>query len=374
MRKIYSIILVFITSLTTGLCDDIRIYSLTFGNQSGHLFSIYKLNSAREIIIEDRERGFNDFNIPLDSARIIQCNVTLQSKIALYIAYPGQKKKEWKSINIPSQTLYTTLRDSLLKNGIFESISVKAIFPMQNKKRMTLQKPSGEMIIVELDYRYAQNYVPTDSHFLLISNHDYNKLQSEFAGKYGYAPLNLRARTKNETVIDIPKLTKITCDSVVLDIESRLEGVDGTIELENVNMICHTDSIKNIIVPYDQYNTLLNQNEHDSVLYAEKVKLIAEQQQKEYKAKLQKEKEIQAAEQKAKRAIEIIRKYGKYYGNLILAGKVQLGMTKQMCIEVWEEPIDVNTTITPGNVNEQWVYSLDCYLYFDNGILTAIQN
>lgn len=45
-----------------------------------------------------------------------------------------------------------------------------------------------------------------------------------------------------------------------------------------------------------------------------------------------------------------------------------------MCIEAWGQPEDINRTIVQGNINEQWVYSLDCYLYFDNGILTAIQD
>jgi len=33
----------------------------------------------------------------------------------------------------------------------------------------------------------------------------------------------------------------------------------------------------------------------------------------------------------------------------------------------------VNRTVTAGHVREQWVYPVG-YLYFDNGILTAIQN
>jgi hypothetical protein len=65
-------------------------------------------------------------------------------------------------------------------------------------------------------------------------------------------------------------------------------------------------------------------------------------------------------------------KFGLDNWNLILQGKVRLGMTKEMCRLSWGEPKDINETITSGKKSEQWVYS-DNYLYFDNGILTAMQ-
>jgi hypothetical protein len=39
----------------------------------------------------------------------------------------------------------------------------------------------------------------------------------------------------------------------------------------------------------------------------------------------------------------------------------------------WEGPDDVNTTVTAFGTTEQWVYSGNRYLYFTNGVLTAIQ-
>jgi len=68
--------------------------------------------------------------------------------------------------------------------------------------------------------------------------------------------------------------------------------------------------------------------------------------------------------------------YKKKFGNddwqRILDGKVKIGMTKEMCKLSWGTPKSINETITSGIKSEQWVYS-DNYLYFDNGILTAIQ-
>jgi hypothetical protein len=55
-------------------------------------------------------------------------------------------------------------------------------------------------------------------------------------------------------------------------------------------------------------------------------------------------------------------------------GKVFIGMTAAQAKMSWGEPSDVNRTIVQGLVNEQWVYGDEDYLYFDNGILTGIQN
>jgi hypothetical protein len=56
---------------------------------------------------------------------------------------------------------------------------------------------------------------------------------------------------------------------------------------------------------------------------------------------------------------------------------VKLGMSEKQVINKtsWGAPTDVNTTITASGKREQWVYGEHGgYLYFTNGILTAIQN
>lgn len=67
-------------------------------------------------------------------------------------------------------------------------------------------------------------------------------------------------------------------------------------------------------------------------------------------------------------------KFGVSNFNLILSGKVKVGMTKEMCKCSWGEPEDINKTIGSWGVHEQWVYSGGNYLYFENGILKTIQN
>ena len=79
------------------------------------------------------------------------------------------------------------------------------------------------------------------------------------------------------------------------------------------------------------------------------------------------------AEKKAKRKAELTRKFGASNANLILEGKVRIGMTKAMCEESWGYPDDINTSIGSWGTHEQWVYG-NSYLYFEGNKLTAIQN
>lgn len=54
---------------------------------------------------------------------------------------------------------------------------------------------------------------------------------------------------------------------------------------------------------------------------------------------------------------------------------VRLGMSvEQVLASNWGKPMSVNKTTTTRGSSEQWVYGSNNYLYFDNGILTSIQN
>lgn len=54
---------------------------------------------------------------------------------------------------------------------------------------------------------------------------------------------------------------------------------------------------------------------------------------------------------------------------------VSIGMTQaEVIASNWGRPESVNRTTTARGTHEQWVYGLSSYLYFEDGILTAIQN
>ncbi|OJV45172.1 MAG: hypothetical protein BGO29_06155, partial [Bacteroidales bacterium 36-12] len=71
---------------------------------------------------------------------------------------------------------------------------------------------------------------------------------------------------------------------------------------------------------------------------------------------------------------KLMKKYGQQNSKLIIEGKVRIGFTKQMCIESWGEPEEINKTSGSYGAHEQWVYGNGNYLYFENGILKTIQN
>ncbi|WP_332276133.1 hypothetical protein [Bacillus subtilis] len=55
---------------------------------------------------------------------------------------------------------------------------------------------------------------------------------------------------------------------------------------------------------------------------------------------------------------------------------IQIGMSKSdvLLLDDWGKPLDVNKTTTAYGTNEQWIYSGNRYLYFDDGELTTIQD
>jgi uncharacterized protein YdcH (DUF465 family) len=53
---------------------------------------------------------------------------------------------------------------------------------------------------------------------------------------------------------------------------------------------------------------------------------------------------------------------------------VRLGMTKQECLELVGNPREINRTKNAFGSLAQWVYHDGRYLYFDNSVLTSIQD
>jgi hypothetical protein len=86
---------------------------------------------------------------------------------------------------------------------------------------------------------------------------------------------------------------------------------------------------------------------------------------------------IVAEEEKNKeeqRKAYLIKKYGSTTGENIFAGRVWIGMKDSLAKESWGDPEDINRTVGSWGVREQWVYSNENYLYFENGVLTSWQN
>lgn len=71
----------------------------------------------------------------------------------------------------------------------------------------------------------------------------------------------------------------------------------------------------------------------------------------------------------------LVKKYGSESFFDMLDYTVKIGMKKEQVLLSWGKPDNINKTITKYSKNEQWVYDDGpSYLYFENGILTTIQD
>jgi len=61
--------------------------------------------------------------------------------------------------------------------------------------------------------------------------------------------------------------------------------------------------------------------------------------------------------------------------NTVASGKIHPGMTTEQVRASWGKPYKINTTISGSHNSEQWVMGEygGQYVYFDDGILTSIQ-
>lgn len=92
--------------------------------------------------------------------------------------------------------------------------------------------------------------------------------------------------------------------------------------------------------------------------------------------------EAEAAKREAERRAKmskierIMEKYGcsEDIATLISRGQVMIGMTAEQCRASWGRPRDINRSTGTWGVHEQWCYGGRNYLYFEDGILTSIQN
>lgn len=78
--------------------------------------------------------------------------------------------------------------------------------------------------------------------------------------------------------------------------------------------------------------------------------------------------------EEAARLARLIKKYGKRKGTMIANRCVELGFTKEMVLEAAGQPQDINYSTGSWGRHEQWIYGGNQYYYFENGILTAIQD
>lgn len=124
-----------------------------------------------------------------------------------------------------------------------------------------------------------------------------------------------------------------------------------------------------------QQSEMYKRKERMEKINLEKKEVEELEKQRIEKRNLEIEEEKQRMEQEERDRIpNMIKKYGEEKGKIIGKKKVKIGFTQQMCIDSWGKPKSINKTTTGYGVHEQWVYASGNYLFFENGILSAIQN
>lgn len=156
------------------------------------------------------------------------------------------------------------------------------------------------------------------------------------------------------------------CDSITI----RNMGAK-TPEYKYVICLSSANEIRYLAIDSNNMNSIVDGKQKREEILREKE---AKEKRAEEEAAAEERRAIEEAKELQAHKNDLIRKFGKKNAALILDGQVQIGFTKEMCIEAWGEPYDINRTITRNVVYEQWVYDLDCYLYFEGNILTTIQN
>ena len=134
------------------------------------------------------------------------------------------------------------------------------------------------------------------------------------------------------------------------------------------------------------YDTLkvnldLMQRYHPEATEYQTAKGIYEQGLRDQEA-ARKKAEAEAAKREAERRAKmskIERTMEKYNcdeetARLINKGQVRIGMTDKQCRAAWGNPSDINRSVYSFGVHEQWCYGGHNYLYFEDGILTSVQN
>ena len=79
-------------------------------------------------------------------------------------------------------------------------------------------------------------------------------------------------------------------------------------------------------------------------------------------------------DKKEKRKSECIRRFGQQKGELVAQGKIETGMTKEMCEVAWGTPWDISKIKTSSGTKEIWFYNWKYNLHFEKGILVKIEH
>ena len=186
-----------------------------------------------------------------------------------------------------------------------------------------------------------------------------------------FTPLNVTSFVVRGVVMPPPVFFAVGDDEYLLEIEFP----DGKIGYVNVVGCCgiKDNLFRGQVDGHKEYVQFEGTSPSiDEIVAKEKIRQ-EKQAQEAQRAKERAEREERAAQDKiekerAKRLAERKRREA--------MPSPRIGMTWSQVVNQtsWGKPYDINRTTTARGTREQWVYGERRYLYFDNGVLTAIQD
>lgn len=135
---------------------------------------------------------------------------------------------------------------------------------------------------------------------------------------------------------------------------------------------------KSALISELDWNIKIEEEKEEKIRIAnktEKEKIAIEKKKKDQQNAIEKrildEREEKLEIEKRKTMLE--RKYGVDIALRIFEKKIWIGMTKDMLLESWGRPNDINRTVGSWGVHEQCIYT-SAYVYIENGVVTSWQD
>jgi hypothetical protein len=165
---------------------------------------------------------------------------------------------------------------------------------------------------------------------------------------------------ENQDVINLSDKSKWLCNEVTL-----LRSKDDTGQDSTYNVFCWlvNENSKRIQrrPPSEKYGrTFITEKEYIRLDHANR-------NQKEELLKAENDR-------KEKYKAECISKFGQQKGELITQGKIEVGMTSEMCKVAWGAPWDISKKAIPSGIKEIWFYNWKYNLHFEKGVLVNIEH
>jgi|TARA_B110000503_G_scaffold15302_1_gene21341 hypothetical protein len=201
---------------------------------------------------------------------------------------------------------------------------------------------------------------------------DYNEFYwfIEFNGELGYLGEGY--------ILETPEILAFKLARIDLNEEKLIDLKDRTVEEEKIILEKKIIEYRFKIIEEQKAGEQVKMDRDNQIRQEKERAAIQSRQaaiQKEERDRINREEEIiRKGKEELNRRSEINSKYDPLIAKRIINEKYFLGMTDEMARDSLGRPKDINRSVGSWGVHEQWIYSNDLLLYFENGILTSYQN